>query len=341
MESGINQVIVAVDDRLVRSIALGAKTLEMDPTYDIYRNTKIKATILSVPERISSTVLYEKFVGFPYPTRVGPTGRRHPINFVPQMAIAFKVIDIKKGDTIYFHYLSLSASNYLGRSKDGLELYKIGYEQLFCRVRGGKITMLNGFVAVSSFWDESYEDVYFPEMSVTGELTGKKRKLRIKQSKGGIIYDINEKPLYRSGVVEHRGLAPDEKFYAVAGGHRIIYSDFSEFKNVIEGTEYYMMKLWNIVAVYKNRSIEPMIDYVLIDVTPAKKSFLIIPQKYKKDPDEGRILAIGSEVKNLVVGDDVKFNLHNKMFIDIDGLKGTFMRSSEVFAKKKRTNVAQ
>lgn len=336
IKSGINKVLVKVNDRLVREIEMGAKNLILDPSYDVYRNTKITAKVVSVPETIASTVLYEEYVGFPYPTRVDDTGKRHPIDFTPKMAVNEGPPLVEPGDTIYFHYLSLSKNNYLCQSDDGLDVYMIGYEQIFCRVRKGIIKMLNGFIAVTPFWDDGYEDVEFPAVSVTGDLTGETRKLRVKQSKGGIIYDINETPLFRTGTLEMKSDAPDKKDYIVDVGDRIIYTDFSEFKNTIEGKEYYIMKLWSIVAVYKRNSMVPMMDYVLIDVTPAKKSFLIIPEKYKRAPDEGVVLSKGSEVEELEVGDTVKFSLHNKMFIDIDGLKGTFVREKEVFAKKSK-----
>lgn len=340
MRSGINKIIVTVEDRLVRDIEMGSKNLILDPTFDIYRNTKITAKVVSVPDNISTTVLYEEYVGHPYPTRVNDTGKRHPIDFTPKMAVNEGPPQVEPGDVIYFHYLSLSKGNYLGRDDDGKEIYMIGYEQIFCRVRKGELTMLNGFIAVSAVWDEGYEQVEFPEISVTGDLTGNTRSLKVKQSEGGIIYDVNEAPLYRTGVVKHRGVAPDGKDYKVAAGDRIIYSDFSEFKNTLEGEEYYIMKLWDVVAVYAGNTMVPMLSYVLLDVTPPKKSFLIIPDKYKRDPDEGRVLAKGSAVDDLEIGDHVKFSLHNKMYVDIEGLRGTFLKENEIFAKKERTTVA-
>ena len=40
MKSGKNKILVKVNDRLVREIEMGARKLILDPTYDIYKNTK-------------------------------------------------------------------------------------------------------------------------------------------------------------------------------------------------------------------------------------------------------------------------------------------------------------
>jgi len=334
MKAGINWVLVKVDGRLKEDISMGSQKLYLDPTYDIYRHTKITAEVIAVPERLAGTVLYEKSIGHPQPARNDPeTGRRYPIKFQPEMATSADVTpEIRKGDIVYFHYLSLSKDHFMGKDGD-MEIYKVGYQQLFCRVRDGVIYMLNGIIAVEAAWDESYEDVEFPDISITGHKTGSMRKLKVKQTGDGIIYDIDEKPVYRHGTVAHRGKAPDGVDYPYTTGDKVIYTDFSEFKNTIEGTEYYIMKLWDVIAVYDGGTIMPINEYVIIDAVALKPSILIIPEKYKKESDEGVVVAVGPQVNEVEVGNTVKYNLANIMYIDMDGFKGAFLLQRQIYMK--------
>ena len=116
--------------------------------------------------------------------------------------------------------------------------------------------MLNGYIAVEPAHDEGYEQVSVPEVTVYGNRTGQDRIMRVKQSGSGIIYDIDEKPIFRHGILRHRGIPNDGQEYNVGAGDKIIYTDFSEFKNTIEGKEYYIMKLWDILGVYKRVTVK-------------------------------------------------------------------------------------
>jgi co-chaperonin GroES (HSP10) len=326
-KAGINWVVVKVDERLQTTIKGESLELVLDPTYEVQKNTKIKAEVVMVPSKVGASVLYEDHQGYPLPARRTDEGRRYPNRNLSRMVtVKDPTPEIAEGDTIYFHYLSLIDNNYIGK-EDGMELYRVAYDQVFCRVRNGEITMLNGFVAVTAKWDETYEDISFEDEM------GIRQDLRVKQTKTGIIYDINEEQVFRHGKLEHRGSSPDGKDYNVFPGDKIIYTDFSEFKNKIEDVEYYIMKLWDIVAVYRKNTMEPMADYVFIDVTPVGSSGLIIPDKYQRPADEGKVLAVGTEVKEIKKDREVRFDVSRKMDVELEGTnkKGTFIREPFIF----------
>jgi co-chaperonin GroES (HSP10) len=303
--SVVHEVIVKVDQRLVDEIKTGKTTLFKDPSYDVYKNTKICAEVVAVPVKLKGTVLYEEDPGFPQ-----PQGRKDRMGNYTQTTHqrSFKTLEgtdirVRVGDKIYFHYLTLTDQNYLGKDPDGMELYKCGYEQIFCYVRDEEVvqdrdhktifttlTMLNGWVAVKPYFDESYEPVEIPELDLMGNDTGKTRTLRVKQSESGIIYDMNEKPMYRHGEIWSLTMpSPDGKDYGLAAGDKIVYNHNMEFKNTIEGEDYYIMKLWNIVGKYVDNSLVPVGDRVLIDTLQLKESRIIIPDHLKPKPHDATI----------------------------------------------------
>ena len=159
MKSIVHDLIVKVSSRLVEEIDMGKTKLYLAADYDIYRNTKITAEGVSVPKSLKGVVLYSNNEGFPaYHGKKDAKGKYYPTNHQRSYTTMLdQPIEVKDGDTAYFHYLTLSDNNYLGKDEEGFELYRCGYDNLFCYVREGKIHMVNGWVAVTPLKDEDFD----------------------------------------------------------------------------------------------------------------------------------------------------------------------------------------
>ncbi|MDX1628599.1 MAG: hypothetical protein R3345_07860 [Fulvivirga sp.] len=336
MQTKYHDLIVKVDKRLVESIKMGQTQLKLAADFDIYKNTKITAEVVSVPHKLKGIVLYGEDEGFPpYQGRFTSDGKRYPtIHQRKYITMENQPIDIEVGDTVYFHYLTLSDHNYVGKDRDGMELYKCGYDQVFCYVRDGQINMVNGYIAVSALKDDSYEEIEIDKLDTMGKKVGTK-KIEVKMTEGGIIYDMDNKPVFRHGKISHIGKSPDLRNYEVSKGSTIVYSDWSEFKNTIEGTEYYIMKVFDVVAFYQNNQLVPSGFYCSVSVESDRESKLILPKKYKKKNNVATILKTGSFVQGLQAGQHV-YVLRSEVYtVPIEGEKISFLKEQYVWGIKK------
>lgn len=318
MKATMHSVIVKVDKRINDEISMGKTKLYLNGEYDLYKNIKICGEVVSSPKKLNGTVLYGKREGFPpYSGKKDKMGNYNPTPHQHEyVTMVDSPIETKSGDTVYFHYLTLSASTYLGRDDEGLELYRCAYDQIFCIVREGEIRMVNGWVAVTPLQDDSYQEVEIDELDIFNRKIGTRTE-RVKMNESGIIYDMNDEPIFRHGTLSMRGVAPDHKDYEVAVGDTLIYSDFSEFKNTIEGKEYYLMKLWDVVAVYKGVEILPIGDYVLLDATEAPQTKLILPDKYNRKADTGGVLSVGTGVEDIQPLQTVHFHGSRAFYVPV------------------------
>lgn len=336
MRASYHDLIIKVDQRLIDEIKMGKQKLYLEATYDMYRNTKIKAEVVSVPKRLKGVVLYSETEGFPpYHGRKDQMGNYYPTHHEREyVTMDSQPIEVKEGDSVYFHYLTLQEHNFLGKDEDGMELYKCSYDQLFCYVRDGVVNLVNGWMAVSPLKDDSYQEVEIDELDIFNRKTGT-RKLDVKMTDTGIIYDTNNEPVFRHGVIAMRGTAPDMKDYDIRVGDTIIYSDWSEFKNTIEGQEYYMMRLYDAVAVYRDGKIIPVGHYVLLDATEHSESKLILPEKYKRKPDTGGVLSVGAFVTELRPLDSVRFYEKEAYYVPVGDRRLCFIKEQHIWGREE------
>lgn len=337
MRSAVHNLIIKVDKAINDEIKMGKKTLYINGEYDIYRNKKIAAEVVSVPTKLKGVVLYGKREGHPtYHGKKDKDGKYYPTSY-QQSYVTMKdqPINIRKGDTVYFHYLTLSDYNYVGKDEDGMELYLCPYDNVFCYVRNKEISMVNGWVAISPYNDESYEEVEIDVLDPFQRKIGT-NTIRVKQSESGIIYDTNDKAVFRHGIVVHRGKAPDNLNYEVAVGDRVIYSDHSEFKNTIEGTEYFLMRLHDIVGVYRGRTIEPIGDYVLMDATERAQSKLILPDKYKRKPNTANVIGVGAFVSEIRKSQHVQYHEASAYYVPVGDVRLCFIPQQDIYLTIER-----
>lgn len=161
MRAPIHNLVIKVDKELKDEIQMGNQTLFLNGEYDLYRNKKIKAEVVSVPVKLNGVVLYADREGSPpYHGKKDRDGNYYPTPYQHSYTTMLnQPILVKEGDMVYFHYLTLSDHNFMGKDEEGMLYYLCPYDNLFCYIRDGKISMVNGWIAVSAYLDESYEDV--------------------------------------------------------------------------------------------------------------------------------------------------------------------------------------
>lgn len=145
------------------------------------------------------------------------------------------VPEVLVGDTLYFHFNSLSEDSMIPGS-DGL--FVIPYDMVFCSVRDGKIIPLAGKIFCSAVYDSDVVD-----LDIDGEI----RKCRVSAS--GIVTEINCKYSEKLARLEHIGTPMIGKTRPdVQPGEVIVYIKDGDFKNTIEGQEYFVMNQQDILA---------------------------------------------------------------------------------------------
>lgn len=142
--------------------------------------------------------------------------------------------DVQVGDIIYFHYLTTSDEtnciygNY----------YKVPYYWIFCSVRSGNILPIAGWTLCEQVVEEEFDTV---------EVSG--QKVEAITSASGLVIGLNKKPSTKFARLSHIGkslVGQDE--LKVSQGALVMLNKNSNFKNTIEGKEYYTVRQSDILC---------------------------------------------------------------------------------------------
>jgi co-chaperonin GroES (HSP10) len=141
---------------------------------------------------------------------------------------------VERGDIIYFHYLVTSDEtnciygNY----------YKVPYYWIFCVVRSGNILPIGSWTLCETVVEEDFNTV---------EVGG--QKIEAITSASGLVIGINKKPSTKFARLSHIGrplVGIDE--LKISQGALVILNKNSNFKNTIEGKEYYTVRQGDILC---------------------------------------------------------------------------------------------
>jgi co-chaperonin GroES (HSP10) len=142
--------------------------------------------------------------------------------------------EVQVGDLIYFHYLTTSDEtnciygNY----------YKVPYYWIFCVVRSGNILPIGSWTLCETVVEEDFNTV-----KVGGQ------KIEAITSASGLVIGINKKPSTKFARLSHIGrplVGTDE--LKIGKGALVILNKNSNFKNTIEGKEYYTVRQGDILC---------------------------------------------------------------------------------------------
>ncbi len=217
---------------------------QMETSYNANKDIRIFGTVIQPPSKLSDRMLYLEDNGEPEPLRnVGYDEIKMANGFIrpeqyfpsPYKSNGFKMndlkIDIQTGDKVYFHYLAINEDNIIDKeplehtingklSVDWHVTYKIPYEQIFARVRGGKLTPINTHVLCEYEFEDNV-------------------------SRHGIILSSTEKPKYLVAKIRN---VNEENDLGLSNGDVIYYLPYSNFENTIEGEKCLVLKEREIIA---------------------------------------------------------------------------------------------
>ncbi len=302
---------------------------QIDTSYNPTHHIRIEGEVVGVPERIESNPLTQVYAGLPTPKQYAPAPVRNLYHHAPKwLHTEDTEFDLQEGDKVYFHYNAIDfINNYtendgtslLGIDNDGYEYHQMAIEMAHCYIRDGKLKMLNGKVLVKQLNEEKSKIKLSNGITVDGTI-----------SKSGLITSLGDKPKYLEGVVHYRGENVLDNL-SVIPNDKVMYLKSSEFKNTIEGEEYYVMSQWDIVAKWKNERYIPVSKYVKINLI--KEDGFTMPSTTKFKFKDGVISNKGEGCSgDYSIGDVVSFNPSSRYFVKYDD-NCIFVREEDIYFK--------
>lgn len=144
--------------------------------------------------------------------------------------------EVQVGDKIYFHYLTTN-------NEDNCiygNYYKVPYCWIFCRVVDNSILPVGGWTLCSEIVLEEDE---FKTIEVEG------RKISGIMSQSGLVTSVYKKPSIKYATLQYIG-KPLKDFgeLGINSGDRVVLANNSNFKNKIEGIDYFTVRQSDILG---------------------------------------------------------------------------------------------
>ena len=142
--------------------------------------------------------------------------------------------EVQVGDTVYFHYLSV-------HNEDNCiygNFYRIPYQWVFCTVRNNDIKAIGGW----NFLEQVVEE-QFDKENIDG------KTIEVVRSSSGLITSVTKKKSTKYAILKYKGTAlRGQEELKASIGDKVILNRHSNFKNTIEGKEYYTVKSEDILC---------------------------------------------------------------------------------------------
>ncbi len=204
-QSPPSTVIVEVGTALEDTVEFGNLKLHIDPHFNPTNKVRIYGTVIALPAGVPKNE---------YGEEIEP--------------------ELKVGDKVYFHYLSINdeTNNIYGN------YYKVPYYWIFCAVRNNDILPIGSWTFCSTIIEETYNGI---------EVNGKKVDAELSSS--GLVVGLKKKPSVKTARLEHIG-SPfrGKERLPVSKGDLVVLNKNSNFVNKIEGKEYYTLKQEDILG---------------------------------------------------------------------------------------------
>ena len=186
-----NLVFTKREKRENDEIKVGDETLLIDTSYDPMNWVNQKAEVYSVPDKLDAWMNTE--------------------------------VELEPGDTVYTHHFINDEQHAL--NVDGMELSYMAYNQLFARVRNGKIHMVNDFVLVE------------PIRETEDEI----------KTDSGLYLKANEEIKTNIGILRY--VNSDTKHIGAKVGDKVYFENNADYEMDIEGEKLFRMKNNDLVYV--------------------------------------------------------------------------------------------
>lgn len=201
-QAPFNHVIVEIDELFDSEVEYGSIKLHIDPHYKPTENVRIYGKVVAVPK---GSVYNED---------------------AKEIAA-----EVQLGDRVYFHYLA----TYNDQNCIYGNFYKIPYFQIFCAVRESQIIPIGGW----TLCDFTYEnEEHYSKLEVGG-----RTMIGVIDPKLGLVTEVFKKESTKMAIVRHIGSPVlGEASSEVFPGDRVLIEKNTNFKNKIEGREYYTIR---------------------------------------------------------------------------------------------------
>lgn len=308
------QVVIKLKETMNNRTESG---LYKDTTFDVHGKMMIQAEVVAVADKGSEVVMFEIDPGQPKARRTGLQGSE-PV-YVRNKDIK---TDIRIGDRIYFHYLTLeNEQNFLGMDGD-YKLYKVQMQDVFLSMRPdpngayafkGKLQtphMHNQYVLGEPYWGTDWEEV-----EVNGKMVG------AKVAASGLITETKEDPVVDHAIINNIGfgIKPYSRYGEVQPGDVVVLSPKCEFVNEVDGKERWVFTHKDIFGILRSGGkIQPVCDNVLIKLKEREyEGNIEVDLTHLPLQNEGAIVSIGDQVDDVLsVGDQVTFAPKRTRVID-------------------------
>lgn len=295
--------------------------IKLDTTYKPEHHIRISAEVVAVPKRFEGGIINQHYEGSPAPRNYSSKRKDYQLYYheTPFYDVSDAEMDVRVGDTVYFHYLAIDyeqfereSKTYIIRDEEGYEYHQIAVEMLFCTVRDNTITPLLGKVFVEQIVQEE-------------------------QNIGGFIIPKNDK--YLEGIVKHVGFQMPSEERDIKAGDKVIYLEGAQFDNVIEDEEYYIMQGWTIAAKEVDGVYEPVGNVIKVELTENDHG-LLLSDSHTPMQMNGTVISMGENCENNLVGDSVVFNNRSSYFVKFDE-KTIFVRERDIYYIKNGREIRE
>lgn len=219
---------------------VGDKQIVIDSSFDPQRHVRTYGEVVSVPKHLDRFPISQKHKGLPA--------------YHDSPAFSFKYLsdiaqEIKVGDRIYFHFNTIRPDNLIKTEvEDSKKVYyfKVKYDQILCTVRDGVIIPIGSYTLIEPDM-ETWEDISVPTYS---NIKGKDGKPMLKPKEQWLVKKVAPGAKYLLGFVRHVGTPLKGTECDVQAGDRIIYRRMADWRNIVEGKEYYAILHRHIVGKF-------------------------------------------------------------------------------------------
>lgn len=251
MRAGDSYVIFKTDVLFNDKVKIQGRELFFDPSFDPHRHARIYGEVVQIPVRLRKAPIMQIPRGTP------PYHDAAPFEYKWVDDIQ---MEVQVGDRIYYHFNTITRLQFNivkeikapGSSKVVEWWLKVRYDQILCAVRAGKIIPIGSYVLVEPDM-ESIEDILLP-VAMTGAdgkaILGPDNKPILKPKSQWLQIKPGVTPKYMRGWVRHLGsplLGDEPPRYKV--GQLVYYHPNADWRNEIEGTDYYAIRQRHIVGM--------------------------------------------------------------------------------------------
>ena len=146
------------------------------------------------------------------------------------------VPEISVGDKVYLHHNALEEYNMIPDSKG---LWVIEYDEVLCAVRDGNIIPINGRILAEPIFDDDILEI---------DYMGSKRKVKMTES--GLVKELDPSYNLAKARLSYIGTPQiGETKVPINAGEVFYYIVNADYKNEIEGKEYFVMFQDDIIAI--------------------------------------------------------------------------------------------